>query len=102
MPTLLFVDVSRDPSPLFPALDTSWQIELLYPPEPMVRILLLSVELCSRRAGPRSYIHPNREGIDGVTGAEVADGEVECMKAVRRQISAGADVVKVGYIMSSC
>jgi hypothetical protein len=40
-------------------------------------------------------IHPSQQGIDGVTGAEVADGEVECTKAVRRQISTGADVIKV-------
>ena len=33
--------------------------------------------------------------MDGVTGAEVADGVVECVKAVRRQIGAGADWIKV-------
>lgn len=37
----------------------------------------------------------NKEGIDGVTGAEVADGTDECIKAVRRQIGAGADWIKV-------
>ncbi|CCM01455.1 uncharacterized protein FIBRA_03508 [Fibroporia radiculosa] len=47
---------------------------------------------CANRAivttgsyGPKSKIHLNREGIEGITGAEVADGEVECVKAVRRQ-----------------
>ena len=33
--------------------------------------------------------------MDGVTGAEVADGVDECIKAVRRQIGAGADWIKV-------
>ena len=28
-------------------------------------------------------------------GAEVADGDVECKKAVRRQVGAGADWIKV-------
>ncbi|KZT03501.1 uncharacterized protein LAESUDRAFT_659678 [Laetiporus sulphureus 93-53] len=45
-------------------------------------------------AGPKSTIHLNQEGIEGITGAEVADGEVECIKAVRRQIGAGADWIK--------
>ncbi|KAH9842337.1 uncharacterized protein C8Q71DRAFT_732425 [Rhodofomes roseus] len=45
--------------------------------------------------GPKSTIHLNQEGIEGITGAEVVDGEVECMKAVRRQIGAGADWIKV-------
>lgn len=30
-----------------------------------------------------------------MTGAEVADGVDECVKAVRRQIGAGADWIKV-------
>ncbi|EMD32606.1 hypothetical protein CERSUDRAFT_161559 [Gelatoporia subvermispora B] len=57
---------------------------------------------CANRAivttgsyGPKGGIHPNQEGVDGITGAEVADGVVECVKAVRRQIGAGADWIKV-------
>ncbi|KAL6304831.1 hypothetical protein BKA93DRAFT_781641 [Sparassis latifolia] len=45
--------------------------------------------------GPKSQIFLNKEGIDGVTGAEVVDGEVECVKAVRRQVGAGADLIKI-------
>ncbi|KAF9225150.1 hypothetical protein BS17DRAFT_778215 [Gyrodon lividus] len=45
--------------------------------------------------GPKSSLHVNQEGIDGITGAEVADGREECMKAVRRQIGAGADWIKI-------
>ncbi|KAF8837627.1 hypothetical protein BDN67DRAFT_908900 [Paxillus ammoniavirescens] len=45
--------------------------------------------------GPKSSLYTNQEGIDGVTGAEVADGCEECMKAVRRQIGAGADWIKI-------
>lgn len=45
--------------------------------------------------GPKSYLHLNREGIDGVTGVDAADGTQECIKAVRRQIGAGADWIKV-------
>ena len=40
-------------------------------------------------------MYPDRDGVEGVMGAEVADGEVECVKAVRRQIGAGADWIKV-------
>ncbi|OCH92980.1 hypothetical protein OBBRIDRAFT_725705, partial [Obba rivulosa] len=57
---------------------------------------------CANRAivttgsyGPKSGVHLNQEGVDGITGAEVADGVVECVKAVRRQIGAGADWIKV-------
>jgi len=42
----------------------------------------------------------NQEGIDGVTGVEVADGREECIKAVRRQIGAGADWIKVIFNFS--
>lgn len=45
--------------------------------------------------GPKGTLHVNEEGIDGVTGAEVADGCDGCRKAVRRQIGAGADWIKV-------
>ncbi|KAK0500033.1 hypothetical protein EDD18DRAFT_1148175 [Armillaria luteobubalina] len=57
---------------------------------------------CANRAlvatgsyGPKSSIHPHSEGIEGVTGAEVADGIDECVKAVRRQVGAGVDWIKV-------
>jgi len=57
---------------------------------------------CANRAivttgsyGPKSGVHLNQEGVDGITGAEVADGVVECVKAVRRQIGAGADWIKM-------
>ncbi|KAL0952144.1 hypothetical protein HGRIS_008762 [Hohenbuehelia grisea] len=57
---------------------------------------------CANRAivstgsyGPKSALHPNREGIEGITGAEVADGVDACGRAVRRQIGAGADWIKI-------
>lgn len=52
--------------------------------------------------GPKSKINLNQEGIEGITGAEVADGEVECVKAVRRQVGAGADWIKVGTASWHC
>ncbi|KAG2141087.1 hypothetical protein DEU56DRAFT_283261 [Suillus clintonianus] len=45
--------------------------------------------------GPKSSLYLNKEGIDGVTGVDVADGSQECIKAVRRQIGAGADWIKI-------
>jgi hypothetical protein len=39
--------------------------------------------------GPKSSIHMNHEGVEGITGAEFADGKDGCIKAVRRQIGAG-------------
>ena len=45
--------------------------------------------------GPRNPLYPNRSGVEGIIGAEIADGEDECVKAVRRQIGAGADWIKV-------
>jgi imidazolonepropionase-like amidohydrolase len=45
--------------------------------------------------GPKSSLYLNQEGIDGVTGVDVADGTQECIKAVRRQIGAGADWIKI-------
>ncbi|THH19371.1 hypothetical protein EW146_g1793 [Bondarzewia mesenterica] len=63
---------------------------------------------CSNRAivstgsyGPKSNLYVNREGIDGVTGAEAADGKDECVRAVRRQIGAGADWIKVRYMQAN-
>ncbi|KAF8657149.1 hypothetical protein AX16_002263 [Volvariella volvacea WC 439] len=47
--------------------------------------------------GPKGDIHVNQEGVEGVHGAEVADGEDGCLRAVRRQIGAGADWIKVYY-----
>lgn len=47
--------------------------------------------------GPKGSLHVNEEGIEGVTGAEVADGCDGCRKAMRRQIGAGADWIKVRY-----
>lgn len=46
--------------------------------------------------GPRNRLYPNHDGVEGIMGAEVADGDVECKKAVRRQVGAGADWIKVG------
>ncbi|TFY66406.1 hypothetical protein EVG20_g4682 [Dentipellis fragilis] len=58
---------------------------------------------CANRAivatgsyGPRSGVNLGVEGVDGVTGAEVADGVDGCVRAVRRQIGAGADWIKLG------
>lgn len=61
-----------------------------------VNFLELTVIIyCSKYLGPKSSIHVSSEGIEGITGAEVADGRDECIKAVRRQIGAGADWIKV-------
>ena len=45
--------------------------------------------------GPKGGLHVNEEGVDGITGAMIADGVDECRKAVRKQIGAGADWIKV-------
>ncbi|KAL5533824.1 hypothetical protein ACEPAG_284 [Sanghuangporus baumii] len=57
---------------------------------------------CANRAlvptgsyGPRSRLILNQEGVEGIIGAEVADGVEECRKAVRRQVGAGADWIKI-------
>ncbi|KAI0962661.1 hypothetical protein AcV7_001455 [Taiwanofungus camphoratus] len=64
---------------------------------------------CANRAivvtgsyGPKNRLHYNQEGVEGITGAEVADGEVECIKAVRRQVGAGADWIKASNTPSLC
>ncbi|KAJ7445957.1 hypothetical protein B0H11DRAFT_1879850 [Mycena galericulata] len=44
--------------------------------------------------GPKSSVHLNTEGVEGKVGAEAADGPAECIRAVRRQIGAGADWIK--------
>ncbi|KAG8852493.1 hypothetical protein FRB96_008681 [Tulasnella sp. 330] len=45
--------------------------------------------------GPKSELHPHDEGVDGVQGADTADGEAECRKVIRRQVGAGADWIKI-------
>ncbi|RDX46801.1 hypothetical protein OH76DRAFT_1442743 [Lentinus brumalis] len=57
---------------------------------------------CANRAiitsgtyGPKSSLHPHQDGVEDVTGAQFADGEAECIKAVRKQVGAGADWIKV-------
>ncbi|CAK5274091.1 unnamed protein product [Mycena citricolor] len=45
--------------------------------------------------GPRSSLFPSKEGVEGVVGAEAADGTTECMRVVRKQIGAGADWIKI-------
>ncbi|KAJ7485834.1 hypothetical protein FB451DRAFT_65783 [Mycena latifolia] len=45
--------------------------------------------------GPKSSLFPHQEGVDGIQGCQVADGTDECIKAVRRQVGAGADWIKV-------
>lgn len=45
--------------------------------------------------GPKGSIHLNNEGVEGVVGAEAADGPAECIRAVRKQIGAGADWIKI-------
>ncbi len=49
--------------------------------------------------GPKSSLHPHQDGVEGVTGAQFADGEAECIKAVRKQVGAGADWIKVASIL---
>ncbi|EJU02499.1 hypothetical protein DACRYDRAFT_107416 [Dacryopinax primogenitus] len=45
--------------------------------------------------GPKGELNPSMNGVDGALGADVADGLEECRKAVRRQIGAGADWIKI-------
>ncbi|GJJ13487.1 hypothetical protein Clacol_007741 [Clathrus columnatus] len=56
---------------------------------------------CANRAivttgsyGPKGVHNMNKEGVDGITGAEAADGPSQCRQAVRRQVGAGADWIK--------
>ncbi|THG94173.1 hypothetical protein EW145_g8195 [Phellinidium pouzarii] len=49
--------------------------------------------------GPKGNLRVNEEGVQGISGAEVADGVEECRKAVRRQIGAGADWIKVRALL---
>ena len=48
--------------------------------------------------GPKSSLHLHQDGVEGVMGAEFVDGEVECVKAVRKQVGAGADWIKVSSV----
>ncbi|THH01366.1 hypothetical protein EW026_g1314 [Hermanssonia centrifuga] len=36
--------------------------------------------------GPKNKLYPNQTGVQGIYGTEAADGEIECRKAVRRQL----------------
>ncbi|KAL1712851.1 hypothetical protein EV715DRAFT_212810 [Schizophyllum commune] len=45
--------------------------------------------------GPKSNVHLNQEGVEGVMGAEAASGPRACAEVVRRQIGAGADWIKL-------
>ena len=42
-----------------------------------------------------------RSQVAVLTGAQFVDGEVECIKAVRKQVGAGADWIKVASILHS-
>ncbi|KAI0713110.1 hypothetical protein C8T65DRAFT_717820 [Cerioporus squamosus] len=53
------------------------------------------VLICILRPGPKSSLHLHQDGIEGVTGAQFVDGEAECIRAVRKQVGAGADWIKV-------
>jgi len=45
--------------------------------------------------GPKSNVHLSQEGVDGITGASVVDGQDACVREVRRQIGTGADWIKI-------
>ncbi|KAF7313922.1 Amidohydro-rel domain-containing protein [Mycena chlorophos] len=45
--------------------------------------------------GPKSSVRVNQEGVEGIVGAEAADGTAECIRVVRKQIGAGADCIKI-------
>ncbi|KZT51863.1 hypothetical protein CALCODRAFT_487574 [Calocera cornea HHB12733] len=45
--------------------------------------------------GPKGELNPSANNVDGAMGADVADGLEECRKAVRRQVGAGADWIKI-------
>ncbi|KAG9081859.1 hypothetical protein FRC07_014397, partial [Ceratobasidium sp. 392] len=58
--------------------------------------------LCASRAivstgsyGPKNKLYPSEQNVDGIAGAQVADGPDGCMRAVRQQIGSGVDWVKV-------
>ncbi|KAJ7267177.1 hypothetical protein C8J57DRAFT_360994 [Mycena rebaudengoi] len=68
-------------------------------PEPMIpgpRYFCANRAIVSSGSyGPKSSIHLNKEGVENVVGAEAADGPAECIRAVRKQIGAGADWIKI-------
>ncbi|KAG9101111.1 hypothetical protein FRC06_003339 [Ceratobasidium sp. 370] len=45
--------------------------------------------------GPKNRLYPSQQGVEGVTGAQIADGPDDCMRVVRQQIGAGVDWIKV-------
>ncbi|KAG9125888.1 hypothetical protein FRC07_005746 [Ceratobasidium sp. 392] len=45
--------------------------------------------------GPKNRLNPNKQGVQGVTGAQIADGPDDCMRVVRQQIGTGVDWIKV-------
>ncbi|KAG8684285.1 hypothetical protein FRC09_015489 [Ceratobasidium sp. 395] len=45
--------------------------------------------------GPKNRLHSSEQGVQGVTGAQIADGPDGCMRVVRQQIGAGVDWIKV-------
>lgn len=47
--------------------------------------------------GPKSDINPDGQGVDGITGAQAADGPDDCMRVVRQQVGAGVDWIKVSF-----
>ncbi|KAL1951721.1 hypothetical protein VTO73DRAFT_870 [Trametes versicolor] len=51
--------------------------------------------IASGSYGPKSALHLHQDGVEGVTGAEFVDGEAECRRAVRKQVGAGADWIKL-------
>ena len=71
----------------------------------MVRVIRhetqFGTDLVAIRTGPKSNLHLLQDGVEGVTGAQFVDGEVECIKAVRKQVGAGADWIKVASILHS-
>ena len=65
----------------------------------MVNLQLKYMEaLIKSQLGPKGNLYVNREGVEGIVGVEVADGIDECRKAVRRQIGAGVDWIKVSSV----
>ena len=62
---------------------------------------LFGTDVVTVRVGPKSNLHLLQDGVEGVTGAQFVDGEVECIKAVRKQVGAGADWIKVASILHS-
>ncbi|KAG1871568.1 hypothetical protein F4604DRAFT_2013550 [Suillus subluteus] len=105
MQILRYASVYRALVPSYPARDIFVPQGQLRPLERMVRIFAGLSYMCFSIShiqlmrgtclGPKSSLYLNKEGIDGVTGVDAADGTQECIKAVRRQIGAGADWIKV-------